>query len=88
MEDLSIDSLNLDGSTSTIAKKEKKLPFYDIAFSSIVAFDIEAIARLSGLRGEIVQEKGKQDVEMGVEEIPVVKAAPAKGWGFGLFGRK
>ena len=86
VEDLPIDELNLDGTTTT-TKKEKKLPFYDIAFSSIVAFDIEAIARMAGLRGEIAKEVQKEE-EVKMEIVEEKVPDKAKGWGFGLFGRK
>ncbi|KAK4704893.1 signal recognition particle subunit SRP68, partial [Phenoliferia sp. Uapishka_3] len=97
-EDLSLAELNLDGLVNTV-RKTKKPEFYDVAYSYVVAFDMEALARKAGLRGAMVEE---------VEDIKKVEVEPTannkmavdkaeeeekpqqekKGWGFGLFGRK
>ena len=46
-EDLPLAELDLAGVQRRVAKKA---PFYDVAFSYVVAFDLEAIARKAGLR--------------------------------------
>ncbi|KAL8293159.1 hypothetical protein RQP46_000853 [Phenoliferia psychrophenolica] len=99
-EDLPLAELNLDG---VLGKKSaKKAAFYDVAFSYVVAFDLEAIARKAGLRGDVVEEeektvavKEKVQKKMQVEEESDAEeeeeekpAQEKKGWGFGLFGRK
>ena len=94
-ENLSLAELNLDGSRGTKAAA-KKQPFYDVAFSYVVAFDMEAIARKAGLRGEVKPDVVEQvvpkmevdDEEESGEEDEDAKPAEKKGWGFGLFGRK
>ncbi|KAI5474494.1 signal recognition particle subunit SRP68, partial [Pseudohyphozyma bogoriensis] len=83
-EDLEVEGMDLEG-----GKKVKKEAFYDIAYSYVAAFDIDAIARKAGLAPElapVVQE----DVKMAVEEEVEVEqqSTPKKGWGFGLFGRR
>lgn len=91
-EDLPLAELDLDGVAGISKGKGKKEEFYDVAFSYVVAFDLEAIARKAGLRGvvESREEEGGMEVEEGGEEgeKPEVKVEGKKGWGFGLFGRK
>jgi len=97
-EDLPVEDLTLrpsaaagGASTSASKSKSKKPAFYDVAFNYVAGFDMEAIARKAGLRGEVVEEEeAEEDSED--ERMPAAseeKPAPAKGgWGFGLFGRK
>lgn len=87
-EDLPVEQLSL--ANAGVEKKGKKPAFYDVAFNYVAAFDLEAIARRAA--GEVVEvQEVQEDVEMEEEEefVEAVKpATPAKGWGFGLFGRK
>lgn len=93
-EDLPVEDLTLRpsaGGASSSASNRKKPAFYDVAFNYVAGFDMEAIARKAGLRGDVVEEEAEVDSE----EEPMAaapteeKAAPAKGgWGFGLFRRK
>lgn len=80
-----MEDLNLE---ETTAPKSKKPDFYDVAFNYVAGFDMEAIARRAGLRGDEVVESESESEE---EEAPVVQEpTPTKksGWGFGLFGSK
>ncbi|BGO93770.1 hypothetical protein NBRC10512_004559 [Rhodotorula toruloides] len=79
-------------------KKKAKVPFYDVAFNYVTAFDLDAMAIKAGLVAAPadapattapahaqVTEEAKAAVGTKEEEEP----QPAKrGWGFGLFGRR
>ncbi|GAA6013571.1 hypothetical protein JCM10207_004778 [Rhodosporidiobolus poonsookiae] len=91
-----MEGLELEG-----PKKEKvkgrKPAFYDVAFSYVTAFDMDAIARKAGLReGEEEEEEEEEEQEEQVEEKEEAPKQAAqedtptksRGWGFGLFGRR
>lgn len=90
-EDLPVEDLSLRASAPGKGKSKSKKPaFYDVAFNYVAGFDMEAIARKAGLRGDVVEEEqeaeSEEDEPMQAEEE---KPTPVKsGWGFGLFGRK
>jgi signal recognition particle subunit SRP68 len=83
VEDVSMEGLSLEGE-----KGGKKTKFYDVAFSYVGAFDLEAISRrAAGEVDQAVDEEEEQDE--GEEEQEEVQEVVAKGkrWGFGLFGK-
>ncbi|GAA6063103.1 hypothetical protein JCM10212_003301 [Sporobolomyces blumeae] len=94
---LRVDALSLDPSSSS-SSKSKKPAFYDVAYNYVVAFDMEAIAKKAGLRGDVEEDVEEVEEEAQSEEAsPVVEdkgeeeqqSTPSKrGWGFGFFGRR
>ncbi|KAM0753415.1 hypothetical protein T439DRAFT_322324 [Meredithblackwellia eburnea MCA 4105] len=75
-------------------EKERRPKFYDIAYSYVVAFDMDKIARKAGLKAGEVEEKemevdqGDEESEEEQEEQVQPQEQKRGGWGFGLFGRK
>lgn len=79
-------------------KGARKIPFYDVAFNYVAAFDLDAIGRRArGEEDEAMEEdeQDEQDAAEDEEDEPAregkgeePKQEPKKGWGFGLFGRK
>ncbi|BGP50455.1 signal recognition particle subunit srp68 [Rhodotorula kratochvilovae] len=97
--ELGVEGLSLDADEGEGEKDGKrKVPFYDVAFNYVAAFDMDAIAARAGLSGAAGAVAGAADA---MEEVAQAAAAetdeqaeeeaekPAKrGWGFGLFGRR
>ncbi|BGP02174.1 signal recognition particle subunit SRP68 [Rhodotorula toruloides] len=91
-----VRDLSLAGSAKDKQKRKAKVPFYDVAFNYVTAFDLDAMAVKAGLVAAPaeaaattapaqVKDEAKAAVGAKEEEEP----QPAKrGWGFGLFGRR
>ncbi|GAA6005102.1 uncharacterized protein JCM10292_005567 [Rhodotorula paludigena] len=83
-------------------KKERKVPFYDVAYNYVAAFDLDAIAARAGLASSdsanavaaataaagAAGEAMQQDDEAEEEEEKEEPQPAKRGWGFGLFGRR
>ncbi|KDE09580.1 hypothetical protein MVLG_00475 [Microbotryum lychnidis-dioicae p1A1 Lamole] len=111
-EDLPVGAMSLEASSGTASKalkkrkisRKKKVPFYDIAFSYVTAYDMDEIARRAGLLGPVEEgvtsptadamdqgeaEEAEEEEEMEEEEEEKPVKAKKSGWGFGsLFGRR
>ncbi|GAA5926239.1 uncharacterized protein JCM15063_000223 [Sporobolomyces koalae] len=86
--------LSLSDKKSSQTSQQPK--FYDIAYSYVVAFDMDAIAQKAGLRSEHVEQTDATDVVASVSDAAIEETEPQeqqstpskRGWGFGLFGRR
>jgi len=107
-EELDLAELSLaDGEKAQQQQQQQaappKVPFYDVAFNYVTAFDMDAIAARAGLGGAgagAAVRAGESSAPASTkaaaadeesddeEEVEQQQEKPAKrGWGFGLFGR-
>lgn len=107
-EQLDFSRLSLSGDAAppaaTSASAKQKVPFFDVAYNYVTAFDMDAIAEKAGLRiptavpptASAAAPASVAAPAVTVEETPAAEApqqeqeaTPTKrGWGFGLFGRR
>lgn len=91
-----VRDLSLAGGAKDQQKKKAKVPFYDVAFNYVTAFDLDAMAVKAGLvaaPAETAATPASAQVKEEAKAAPGTKEEedpqPAKrGWGFGLFGRR
>ena len=91
-EGLDIARLSLAEGRPRAATSEmkKKVPFFDVAYNYVTAFDMDALAVKAGLLipTEPVVDSSQQAVSQGQQDEEAQPTPTKRGWGFSLFGRK
>lgn len=82
-----------EGAKDKQKKRKAKVPFYDVAFNYITAFDLDAIAVKAGLvaapdQAETAPSAQAEQEDKAVQEEEQELQPAKRGWGFGLFGRR